>query len=195
VQPPQDEIHLSPFRSVNPSTRTEAPKSSMCSPPVPPCAPLPMMRTSISWVIASQDFPPTVEQLSDQVCNYVKTRVSMRTFARTTRQLYTDRPSGQLCVPAPTTSTCWSKYSARGSPRGGHRGTFGLPVAPKEVNWSVLEPSLARTKISDVPERRDTNAIREPSGEYCGFLFSPVVSDSVQMLCWSVTASHLPFCG
>jgi hypothetical protein len=149
VQPPQDEIHLSPFRSVNPSTRTEAPKSSMCSPPVPPCAPLPMMRTSISWVIASQDFPPTVEQLSDQVCNYVKTRVSMRTFARTTRQLYTDRPSGQLCVPAPTTSTCCSKYSARGSPREGNQslaGDVGSSSRRRRSAQTEVDPGISASR-------------------------------------------------
>jgi len=49
------------------------------------------MRTLISWDMASQDLLPTVEQLSGQVCKPCETRVSMRTFALTPRQVYTDR--------------------------------------------------------------------------------------------------------
>jgi hypothetical protein len=33
-----------------------------------------MMRTSISWDMVSQDLPPTVEQLSGQVCNYLRNK-------------------------------------------------------------------------------------------------------------------------
>ena len=37
-----------------------------------------------------------------------------------------------------------------------------------EVNCVGLEPSLSHTQISNLPDRVDLNAIRLPSGEYCG---------------------------
>ena len=43
-----------------------------------------------------------------------------------------------------------------------------VSVPPKRVNWTGTRPSESLTQISLLPERLERNAMRDPSGEYCG---------------------------
>src|SRR5690349_18175938 len=56
-------------------------------------------------------------------------------------------------------------------PSGDHRGC-PLSSAFIKVSWRHWDPSLAQVQISTAPDRFDWNAIRVPSGAYCGFISS-----------------------
>src|SRR5947209_12836410 len=54
-------------------------------------------------------------------------------------------------------------------PSGDHRG---VAAPSKSVNCTEFEPSLSQTQICNVPVLVEVNAMRLPSGEYCGLVSS-----------------------
>jgi hypothetical protein len=56
-------------------------------------------------------------------------------------------------------------------PLGDHRG---VAAPSKSVNCTGFEPSLSQTQICNVPVLLEVNAMRLPSGEYCGLVSSRV---------------------
>ena len=83
------------------------------------------------------------------------------------------RPKGAsqtVCTWPPDNSNFFTFPSAKNPryrPSGDQNGSAVYGPA-NEVNGTELEPSRSHTQISWLPERSEANAIRFPSGEYCG---------------------------
>src|ERR1051326_4256855 len=60
--------------------------------------------------------------------------------------------------------------NTRSRPSGDHRAVRVRPPL-NDVTCAALPPSESLTQTSHQPERSEMNAIRSPSGEYCGQLF------------------------
>ena len=118
-----------------------------------------MMWTSISLDM-SEDLPPAVEQLSSQVCNYVKTRVSMRTFVLMFAPTLHDRFVAVL------SNSAFRHLQRATGPLTAMPESWRLPLDERSVRRSdrgahfVTALNSPQPKVSDADAHRDSPAQR-----------------------------------